>query len=490
MNKKISNTFNKAADQLVKLEQVFAKDGKLEKAMMESDADIATLAEVRAAITEAINKIIPATLTEGVLDQDDEDGFMARSQLYFMAKDAIALHGMIGDRDNLEPWVQSKIAQAAQAMDSVRRYTEYNAMKTDAPEMEPQAEPEMMTTEASSSRMTREIEHLIQQVDSDMNMNRHYGDVDIAQVVQMVQAGDIEGAAEYVTGQYHDDDGGQNDGVLDGAYVDLVDDLKWITQNVNEGSQPSIEFGMFTPGGDAQIENGINHILRKFTDDAIAGTEGDRDALRMEAHKELLTMLEEMSEEEKYEEAMDTDVRERAAAYLEKGIVRVYNMLDKGRFMENMWGQGTLQGDGPHSQFMRSANADASRKRHMQGAKRKDRLAQKHAPKPGDFHSGVPSRTLVGQLADDVNEAEEKPYICVHAKKGKYECHAGSSYEAAKKAAAHWKLKSTAGIDAHLAVEETVNEGMEFDDKRNDDLKEIAKDMFEYAKKVAAKKVK
>lgn len=55
-----------------------------------------------------------------------------------------------------------------------------------------------------------------------------------------------------------------------------------------------------------------------------------------------------------------------------------------------------------------------------------------------------------------VNEAEEKPYICVHAKKGKHECHASSSYEAAKKAAAHWKMKSTAGIDAHLAVEEST----------------------------------
>jgi hypothetical protein len=58
-----------------------------------------------------------------------------------------------------------------------------------------------------------------------------------------------------------------------------------------------------------------------------------------------------------------------------------------------------------------------------------------------------------------VNEAEEKPYICVHAKKGKHECHASSSYEAAKKAAAHWKMKSTAGIDAHLAVEESKSEG-------------------------------
>jgi len=54
-----------------------------------------------------------------------------------------------------------------------------------------------------------------------------------------------------------------------------------------------------------------------------------------------------------------------------------------------------------------------------------------------------------------MNEGEEKPYICVHAKKGKHECRAESSYAAAKKAAAHWGLKSTAGIDAHLAIDES-----------------------------------
>jgi hypothetical protein len=58
-----------------------------------------------------------------------------------------------------------------------------------------------------------------------------------------------------------------------------------------------------------------------------------------------------------------------------------------------------------------------------------------------------------------VEESEERPYICVHAKKGKHECHADSSYAAAQKAAKHWKLKSTAGIDAHLAVEEMTSAG-------------------------------
>ena len=30
-----------------------------------------------------------SVVTEGVLDSDDDDGFMARPQLYFMARDAI-----------------------------------------------------------------------------------------------------------------------------------------------------------------------------------------------------------------------------------------------------------------------------------------------------------------------------------------------------------------------------------------------------------------
>ena len=59
---------------------------------------------------------------------------------------------------------------------------------------------------------------------------------------------------------------------------------------------------------------------------------------------------------------------------------------------------------------------------------------------------------------ENVNESDDKPYVCVHAKKGKHECHAKSSYEAAKKAAAHWKMKSTAGIDAHLAVDEGLTD--------------------------------
>lgn len=100
--------------------------------MEPGDAD-----ELRYKIAVDMGYIEESVVTEGVLDSDDDDGFMARSQLYFMARDAIQLHGIIDDRDDLEPWVQSKIAQSAEAIDAVRRYTEYNSMKKQ-PEMEPE----------------------------------------------------------------------------------------------------------------------------------------------------------------------------------------------------------------------------------------------------------------------------------------------------------------------------------------------------------------
>lgn len=62
------------------------------------------------------------------------------------------------------------------------------------------------------------------------------------------------------------------------------------------------------------------------------------------------------------------------------------------------------------------------------------------------------SETIIDKIKRErFAEGEERSYICVHADKGKHECTATSSYGAAKKAAAHWGMKSTAGIDAHLA---------------------------------------
>ena len=55
-------------------------------------------------------------------------------------------------------------------------------------------------------------------------------------------------------------------------------------------------------------------------------------------------------------------------------------------------------------------------------------------------------------------EGEENHYMCVHAKKGTTKCTAKTSYEAAQKAAKLWNMKSTAGIDAHLMTDESLEE--------------------------------
>ena len=64
-------------------------------------------------------------LNEGVLDSTDDDGWMAKSQLYNLAKNATDLHKLISDSEELEPWVQSKIAKAEDYISSILTYMEY-----------------------------------------------------------------------------------------------------------------------------------------------------------------------------------------------------------------------------------------------------------------------------------------------------------------------------------------------------------------------------
>ena len=147
---KIDNTFNRVMDDINRLQKAFQPQKNLEKAIAEVGGDISWLKDINEAFDNLYDKLEEGhmgavahlqmgeskEIKESVLDSDDDDGFMARSQLYFLARDAINLHGMIDDRSDLEPWVQSKIAQASKDIDAVRRYTEYNAMEQNNPEPE------------------------------------------------------------------------------------------------------------------------------------------------------------------------------------------------------------------------------------------------------------------------------------------------------------------------------------------------------------------
>ena len=175
---KIDNTFSRVMDEINRLQKAFQPGKNLEKAIAEVGGDIAWLKEINESFDklydmleeghmgavahlqtdEACSSGKKKRMTEGVLDSDDDDGFMARSQLYFLARDAIKLHSVIDDRDDLEPWVASKIAQASKDMDSVRRYTEYNAMKAEIePEMQPAPEVEALEEDPSKPKFPQGV---------------------------------------------------------------------------------------------------------------------------------------------------------------------------------------------------------------------------------------------------------------------------------------------------------------------------------------------
>jgi len=85
-------------------------------------------------------------------------------------------------------------------------------------------------------------------------------------------------------------------------------------------------------------------------------------------------------------------------------------------------------------------------------------------PVAGDMTDAM---TMPQESIEEVHEAEERTYIVVHAKHGKEEIKASSSYAAAKKYAEMKKLKSTAGVDAHLADEKkTATESVEVTEDR------------------------
>lgn len=97
-----------------------------------------------------------------------------------------------------------------------------------------------------------------------------------------------------------------------------------------------------------------------------------------------------------------------------------------------------------------------SREAHVKKLKKhKDDFEKRYGKDAENVMYAVATKRAKGE---SIGESEDRPYVCVHARKGKYECTAGSSYEAARKAMSHWNLKSTAGIDAHLADVEHVAE--------------------------------
>ena len=59
------------------------------------------------------------------MENVDEEGGMAKSQLYKIAKYAMMLHDSLEDDTQLEAWVQSKITIASEYIGKVKHYLKY-----------------------------------------------------------------------------------------------------------------------------------------------------------------------------------------------------------------------------------------------------------------------------------------------------------------------------------------------------------------------------
>ena len=100
--------------------QAMAEAKKAKPDFLDVDGDGDKSEPMKKAVKDKKKKV-----TEGVLDSTDDDGWMAKSQLYKLAKYAAELHKMINDSDDLEPWVQAKITAASEDISAVKHYMEY-----------------------------------------------------------------------------------------------------------------------------------------------------------------------------------------------------------------------------------------------------------------------------------------------------------------------------------------------------------------------------
>jgi hypothetical protein len=98
------------------------KDGKIE-------AD--DLAKLRAKKNnETVNE--DANDGEDPSNVGDHEGYMSRAQLMSVHKQAGELYNMIGEQEGLEAWVQDKIGKAADYINSVYNYLQYEKNKANS----------------------------------------------------------------------------------------------------------------------------------------------------------------------------------------------------------------------------------------------------------------------------------------------------------------------------------------------------------------------
>ena len=82
---------------------------------------------------------------------DDHEAKMARAELYKLNQYSAKLFKLIGENDELDGWVQSKITKAADYISSVYHYLEYEKMAASQVESGPRDFEESLQNEVKQS---------------------------------------------------------------------------------------------------------------------------------------------------------------------------------------------------------------------------------------------------------------------------------------------------------------------------------------------------
>ena len=87
--------------------------------------------------------------------ESDGEGYMAKQNLWKIAEYAQEMHDLIHDDEDLEPWVEEKIAVAAYMMDSVGHHMQYEKMQGGEGEHEMPDEDEYLEITPTSVRLRK-----------------------------------------------------------------------------------------------------------------------------------------------------------------------------------------------------------------------------------------------------------------------------------------------------------------------------------------------
>ena len=75
--------------------------------------------ELENLIKEAITDEVSVLLESPGSEHQEKEGQMLKQKLFHMAQQAQQLHDMIAETDNLQPWVQDKVTEAAAGLRAV-----------------------------------------------------------------------------------------------------------------------------------------------------------------------------------------------------------------------------------------------------------------------------------------------------------------------------------------------------------------------------------